>query len=128
MLTAGWRLLAVTAAVFGFAAVILAALGSHAIPLQDARAERLWDTALLIHLFHTVAMLTVAALSLLLSSGKLVYPGLTMAVGTVLFSGSLYLRAAGVDLLPSFMPPIGGLFLTVSWLALLLLVARKNTA
>jgi uncharacterized membrane protein YgdD (TMEM256/DUF423 family) len=56
------RWLAVTAAIFGLVAVVLAALGAHAVPLSDASAARLWHTALEIHMFHTAAMLAMSGL------------------------------------------------------------------
>lgn len=123
---AGWRWLAAIAASFGFAAVILAALGAHAIPLPDAAAIRLWDTALQIHLFHTAAMLGLAAIALRISSVVLIYNSLVLALGTALFSGSLYLRAAGVDFLPTYLTPTGGLLLAATWLWLIIIFITKN--
>ena len=127
LVPARWQWLAITAALFGLAAVILAALGAHAIPLQDASASRLWDTSLLIHFFHTVAMLAVSTLAMRLASPAIIYCGLTMALGTVLFSGSLYVRAAGIFLFPAYLAPTGGLLLAAAWLWLALILIRKNT-
>jgi uncharacterized membrane protein YgdD (TMEM256/DUF423 family) len=121
----GWRNLAVTAMLFGLAAVILAALGAHAIPFADSTATRLWDIALLIHLFHTASMLAIALLARSLCSGKISLFGLIMAFGTVLFSGSLYLRAAGIELLPGSLTPAGGFLLAASWLGLALVLVKN---
>ena len=110
-----WRWLAVTAAVSGLAAVILAALGAHAIPFPDAGSARLWDTALEMHLFHTVAMLGTAAIAMRRSLSPLAYGGLVMALGTALFSGSLYVRAAGVYWFPAFLAPAGGMLQIAAW-------------
>lgn len=114
----GPRLLAIVAAAFGLAAVILAALGAHAVPLADATAQRLWDTALLLHFFHTAGMLALAALAIRFASAAVVYSGWMMAGGTLLFSGSLYLRAAAIDAFPSFIAPAGGFVLLLAWLVL----------
>jgi uncharacterized membrane protein YgdD (TMEM256/DUF423 family) len=111
-----WRWLACGAALFGLSAVVLAALGAHAIPLDSPDAGRLWNVALQIHMFHTVAMLAISALAVALPARHFVPGWVIMALGTLVFSGSLYLRAAGVLLLPEGLPPIGGLLLLLGWL------------
>jgi len=119
------RWLGVTAAAFGLAAVVLAALGAHAVPLSDASAASLWHTALEIHMFHAAALLAVAGLVMHGPVAGLARAGAVMALGTLLFSGSLYLRAAGIELLPGYFPPAGGLLLIASWLWLAIALARK---
>lgn len=129
----GPRLLAIVAAAFGLAAVLLAALGAHAVPLADATAQRLWDTALLIHFFHTAGMLAIAALAaptamaMGFATRAVVYSGWMMAGGTLLFSGSLYFRAGAIDVFPTFIAPAGGFVLLVAWLilAVSLIVSRS---
>lgn len=124
--TPAWRWLGVTAAACGLAAVVLAALGAHAVPLRDAAAMRLWDTALEIHLFHVVAMLGMAAIAMHRSGVNLMYGGMGMAVGILLFSGSLYLRAAGIFFLPAWLAPTGGLLLIAAWLWLFMILIKKT--
>lgn len=121
------RWLAFGAAVFGLAAVVLAALGAHAIPLDSPAAERLWNTALQIHMFHAAAMLATAALALHAPAKAITFGGLLMALGTLMFSGSLYLRAAGIPLLPGIVAPAGGMVLVAAWLWLGVALVRKNT-
>jgi len=121
-----WRRLAGTGAAFGLLAVGLGAVGAHAIPLPDAAAQRLWRIALEMHLFHTVAMLGIAALAAHMSSPAAVYGGFALALGTALFSGSLYLRAAGVEMFPSVLAPVGGSLLMLAWLWLLIIFLGKN--
>lgn len=111
-----WRWLACGAAVYGLSAVILGALGAHAIPLHSPEAERLWNVALQIHMFHAAAMLAIAAFAALLPSRGFTLGWVLMAMGTLVFSGSLYLRAAGIFLLPPGLPPFGGMLLMVAWL------------
>jgi len=111
-----WRWLACGAAVYGLSAVILAALGAHAISLDNPDAERLWNVALQIHMFHAVAMLAIAAFAASLPSRGFTPGWVLMALGTLFFSGSLYLRAAGILLLPQGLPPFGGMLLMLAWL------------
>jgi len=123
----GPRYLAIVAAFFGLAAVLLAALGAHAVPLADATAQRLWDTALLIHFFQTAGMLAIAGLAIRYATVSLVYSGWMMAGGTALFSGSLYLRAAAVDIFPTFIAPAGGFVLLLAWLVMAVaLIATRS--
>ena len=112
------RWLSAFAAVFGLAGVVLAALGAHAIAFADEVARRLWDTALLLHFFHVAGMLGVAALATLYTGRVLPLSGWMMAGGTFLFSGTLYLRAAAVDVFPAFLAPAGGFMLILAWLVL----------
>ena len=121
-----WRWLACGAAVYGLSAVVLAALGAHAIPLDGAGAERLWNTALQIHMFHAVSMLAIAALAAFTPSRGITFGWMLMALGTLMFSGSLYVRAAGILVLPKALPPAGGMLLMAAWLWIGLALLRKD--
>jgi len=123
---ADWRWLAAIAAVSGLTAVILAALGAHSGLLRDASATRLWDTALQMQLFHTAVILAMAALAMRLSSSSFIYTGLALALGTVVFSGSLYLRAADLNWLPGTVTPVGGLVLIAAWIWLAVILLGKS--
>jgi len=89
------RGIALIAALSGLLAVILAAVGSHVLPQGGAEEQKLWATALQIHMFHTVALLGVAALIQPDSPRLMPWSGVLMLPGLLLFSGSLYLRAGG---------------------------------
>ena len=122
-----WRWPAVIAASMGLAVVVLAALGSHVVSLESSRAVRLWDTALNIHLFHTIAILCVAILLKDRPSRLLMLCGMGMALGTLLFSGSLYLSAAEVNVLPGKLAPLGGFLMMGSWLGLIIAIVRSKS-
>ena len=123
---AAWRWLAVTGAIYGCSAVILAALGAHAIPFADSNAMRLWDTAVEIHLVHAVAMIAIAAICIHKEAIQIARSGFGLAIGTLFFSGSLYLRAAGFNFLPSQLAPIGGLILISAWVWMAFTLIRKR--
>lgn len=121
-----WRWLALAAALLGLSAVALGAVGSHAIPLADATAEHRWAMALQIHFFQAAALLALAALSAASPVGqKLLIPGLLQLLGTLLFCGNLYLRAAAIDTLPGWLTPLGGMILLLGWAGLILILIRK---
>lgn len=135
---AAWRWLALAAALLGFSAVLLGAAGSHAIDLGAALAAQRWNTALQIHYFQAAALLALAALAApgaaLHSSNHsksatsvklLLLPGWIQLLGSLLFCGSLYLRALGLEVLPGWITPAGGLVLLGGWLLLAGLLVRK---
>ena len=120
------RGIALIAALSGLLAVMLAAAGSHILPQDSAEAQQLWATALQMHLFHTVALLGVAALIQPGSHRLRPWSGVLMTAGVLLFSGSLYLRAGGMVTIPVLVAPLGGLLLMASWLVLIMTLIRKN--
>lgn len=142
----GWRGLAAFAALLGFLAVLLGAVGSHAIDLADGAAERRWNIALQLHFFQAAALLALAACVAAVQSpqteadanGKriglapfgrlptwMTIAGWVQAAGILLFSGSLYLRAAQLEVLPGWVTPSGGLVLLAGWLLLVLVLVVK---
>lgn len=78
-----------------------------------------WETAALYHLLHAVALAAGGtACALLGRSAVLLTWG--MAGGVVIFSGTLYAMALGAPRWFGAITPIGGVFLMVGWIALLL--------
>lgn len=120
------RLIALTAAIYGLLAVILAALGSHAIDFAGTEKKDLWSVALQIHFFHAASLLGIAALAQKSASVLLRWSGILLAAGAFLFSGSLYLRAASIELFPPSVAPLGGMLLIAGWALLALTFVRKN--
>jgi uncharacterized membrane protein YgdD (TMEM256/DUF423 family) len=116
------RLWLALAALNGFIAVALGAIGSHALR-GSLSPERLgWiDTGLRYHMFHTLALLGVACL-LAFEGGREPWPLRVAAAcfmgGIVLFSFGLYLMGlAGIRSLGPTVPT-GGLLLLAGWAAL----------
>ncbi len=127
---ARWILLA--GALHGFLAVALGAFGAHGLRsrlegLEDG-VKRLewWTTAAHYQLVHAVALVAIGALarhgmSLGLSGG-------TMAVGALVFSGTLYAMTLGAPRWFGAITPIGGLLLLVGWAALFWAALRTTSA
>lgn len=104
------------AAAFCFLAVALGALGAH--PLK-ARLEANgtfdnWNTAVLYHLAHAIALVVLALhpASLRLASGLL-------TAGIVIFSGSLYILALTNMKWLGAITPVGGLCFLAGWMWLI---------
>ncbi len=106
------------AALLGGLSVAGGAFASHA--LQERLAERsleVFGTGVRYQMYHALALLAVAVL---LGSAKQSVPWLTVSgwafiVGTLLFSGSLYLISlAGIKAVGPI-TPLGGLAFLVGW-------------
>ena len=105
-----------------FLGVTLGAFGAHA--LKDTltpEGKTIYQTAVLYHLVHGLALLAVGWLSTLRPREPLVdKAGWAFVLGIVLFSGSLYLLSVtGVKKL-GMMTPLGGLAFLLGWLCLAL--------
>ncbi len=106
------------AALSGALAVFAGALGSHLLR-EELSAEMLstWNTGVLYHLVHSLALLALALFGR--ATGRVIrVPAGLFVAGVALFSGSLYLLALTQQ--PVFGPltPIGGLCLIAGWLSL----------
>lgn len=116
-----WRYWLAMAGTSGALAVALGAVGAHAFSGAPA-AERLFDTALTYHLGHVPALLAVAWLAERGLEGRARclphLSGVAFVLGTLLFSGSLYLKAwTGAAPVPPLVP-VGGLAFILGWLVL----------
>jgi len=106
-----------TAAILGFLGVALGAFGAHGLKktLEANAAVGTWETAVLYHLIHAVAILALAQRDPVPG-----WPCRLMAVGVGIFSGSLYiLSVTGVKWLGA-VTPLGGLAFLAAWGLLLL--------
>ncbi|TAN07491.1 MAG: DUF423 domain-containing protein [Rhodanobacteraceae bacterium] len=106
----------VAAAALGACAVILGALGAHALHAQlSPRMLDVWHTAVRFQFWHVLAL---AICALLPRSHAVQFAAVLLLVGIVLFSGSLYALALGAPHLLGFITPLGGLALIGGWIAL----------
>jgi uncharacterized membrane protein YgdD (TMEM256/DUF423 family) len=108
-------------AIWGFLAVAMGAFGAHG--LKDRLAElgtgANFQTAAQYHMYCALAILAVGLLSLLGRSGTAVsVSGWGLLLGSVIFSGSLYVLAlTGLKWLGAI-TPIGGVAMLIGWAAL----------
>lgn len=111
-----------TAAIFGSLAVMAGAFGAHGLRSR-LTPEQLsaWATASQYHLLHSVVLLALALFAL--QTGKSVrVPASLFALGTTLFSGSIYLLLLSGQKWLGPVTPIGGLLLIAGWLSLFTLL------
>jgi uncharacterized membrane protein YgdD (TMEM256/DUF423 family) len=109
------------AAIFGFTAVLLGAIGAHAVSKRVGPHDlETWKTAAQYHGLHAMALLALAAWG---DGGRLVAAAARcLGAGMIVFSGSLYLLVlslADVGLPPAkwlgAVTPVGGVLLMAGW-------------
>jgi uncharacterized membrane protein YgdD (TMEM256/DUF423 family) len=114
--------------IFGATGVAAGAYGAHALPMQlSPYLLNVFQTAVLYQLIHALALLgIVALLSQSIVSKALLISASLMVIGTVLFSGSLYLLTLS-SWRVGLITPLGGFMLISAWIMLLIAaITYKN--
>lgn len=122
-MNASTRFIALAAGLLGFTGVALGAFGAHA--LKDSLVARgttaTWQTAVLYHLIHAVALLALAGWAQSTGSGQvggwnnIRWIGGCWVMGVIFFSGSLYWLALGGPKFLGPVTPLGGLTFLAGW-------------
>mmetsp|Transcript_50645 Transcript_50645/g.147324 ORF Transcript_50645/g.147324 Transcript_50645/m.147324 type:complete len:134 (+) Transcript_50645:52-453(+) len=103
------------AAFLGASGVALGAIGAHAFKdtLTQRGMQGNWQTATIYQLFHATALLGLA------SQSDSVHPlaGKLLALGSVMFSGSIYMLCLGIGPKAVLGPttPLGGMLMIGGW-------------
>lgn len=97
--------------------VALGAFGAHGLQARLTARETLdtWDTAVLYHLVHALALLGCGLLG---ASRAQRIAAVSFAAGIAIFSGSLYVLATVGPRWLGAVTPIGGVAFLVGWAAL----------
>ena len=113
------RSLLMAGALLGASGVALGAFGAHALKSRvDESLLAVWQTAVLYHLVHAVAIIASALAAAHWPGAAMRAAGWAMTAGILLFSGSLYLLViSGVRMLGAI-TPLGGLAFIAGWLLL----------
>ncbi len=105
-------------AILGFLGVALGAFGAHALASrwQDApNLENAYKTGVQYHMVHTLALLVVAWLSSIWTSGLVSIAGWLFVLGILLFSGSLYALSITGRRALGAITPLGGVAFLAGW-------------
>ena len=114
------RAMLIFAAISGFFYVLLGAFGAHVLAKSLGPAEMAWlKTGLDYQAIHTLAILGTAAVMLRRANIWFYWSSAFLALGVVLFSGSLYSLALSHLKLWVYITPIGGTCLLVGWILML---------
>ena len=105
--------------------VVAGAFGAHALRTRlTAEHLAVFETAARYQMYHALALLAVAWAITRGPSVLPVWAGWLFVVGTLLFSGSLYLLALTGTRWWGAFTPLGGVALLLGWLCLVLSVRR----
>ncbi|MDA2738904.1 DUF423 domain-containing protein, partial [Bacillus cereus group sp. Bc015] len=114
------RFMLIFAAVSGFIFVALGAFGAHVLSKTLGVVEMGWiQTGLEYQAFHTLAIFGLAVAMQRRISIWFYWSSVFLALGTVLFSGSLYCLALSHLRLWAFVTPVGGFSFLVGWALML---------
>jgi len=126
-----YRTTLLSAGLMGLIAVGLGAFGAHALraSLLERGMTSAWETAARYQLIHAMVLFAAAAW-LRMSQGsvqeRLGWATACWVIGTVLFSGSLYVLALGGPRWVGPITPLGGVFLLVGWLCVVAAAFAKE--
>jgi uncharacterized membrane protein YgdD (TMEM256/DUF423 family) len=112
----------------GLVSVALGAFGAHAFKASLTANNRLdtYETASKYLIYHALALVLVCILSNQLPNNKMLhYSGWSFVVGSVIFSGALYLICLTGQTAWGAVAPIGGLLLISGWALLGIAVFRS---
>lgn len=106
----------VIGAIFGFLAVAFGAFGAHMLEGNVSEAKlNTWEKAVNYQMFHTVPIIIAGLLLTKVQLSSIAWAGWLFIIGTILFSGSLYLYSTtGVKFL-AMITPFGGVTFLVAW-------------
>ncbi|WP_261640893.1 DUF423 domain-containing protein [Erwinia mallotivora] len=114
------RAMLIFSAISGFVFVMLGAFGAHVLSKSLGASEMAWlRTGLEYQGFHTLAILGIAAAMLRRANIWFYWSSAFLALGTVLFSGSLYCLALSHLRLWVYVTPVGGTCFLVGWILML---------
>lgn len=121
-----WRWPGVVVAIAGAGAVVLGALGAHALRGQlSPQMLDVWRTAVRFEAWHTLALALCMYLRPTLSARL---AAALFAAGIVLFCGSLYALVLGAPRAIGMLTPLGGMAFVAGWITLGVALYRKQEA
>ncbi|TFV97298.1 DUF423 domain-containing protein [Algoriphagus kandeliae] len=109
------------AAILGALAVAIGAFGAHGLEatlIKNGRVET-FETAVKYHFYHALGIFLVGILAILKPNWRgLNFSAINLAIGILIFSGSLYILSIfGINWLGAI-TPIGGVAFILGWLGL----------
>ncbi|QQX79104.1 DUF423 domain-containing protein [Shewanella sp. KX20019] len=115
------------AALSGFMSVALGAFGAHGLKnVTTTEMIAIFNLGVEYQFYHTFALIAVAFAGHWLKSRLLDWAGYLFIVGTMLFSGSLYLYALLGTKWTGPITPLGGVCLLLGWLLIAVAVWRNR--
>lgn len=115
------RAMFIFAAISGFVLVAFGAFGAHVLSQSLGQTEMEWlHTGLEYQAYHTLAIIGLGAAMLRRANIWFYWSSAFLALGTVLFSGSLYCLALSHLRFWVFVTPAGGFCFLIGWFLMLI--------
>lgn len=114
------KLFLIAGCIQGALSVMIGAFGAHALKnylIQIGRTE-VFETAVKYQFYHAFALLFVGCIQLHKTNTWIQYSGYSFILGTLVFSGSLYILCLTNVGKWGAVTPVGGLILIAGWLLL----------
>ena len=111
---------------FGGLAVMIGAFGAHALKnlLESSSRVETFETAVKYQFYHALALILLGILMMSLKHNLFNYAGYSFVLGTIIFSGSLFILCLTGITKFGMITPIGGVFLIVGWALLLIGIVK----
>jgi uncharacterized membrane protein YgdD (TMEM256/DUF423 family) len=97
-------------------ATVFGAFGAHALKAHVSPDRlQVYETAVRYHYYHALGLLGIGLALRSIDSGPLRWAAMLVAIGIVLFCGSLYALTFGAPRLTGIVTPFGGVALIAGW-------------
>lgn len=125
-----YKLFLVVGSVYGALGVALGAFGAHALKTKLTETNRLdtFETAVKYQFYHAIGLLIIGLFLQKNSSNLLNWAGYSFVIGTLIFSGSLYILCFTNVTRWGAVTPFGGLLLIVGWILAAIGFAKSSTS
>ena len=120
------RIILMTASIFLVLAVAIGAFGAHGLKSHlSAEMIQIYKTGVEYHFYHALGLLLIGVIAISFPSELLKWSAILLAVGIILFSGSLYILAiTGIKWIGAI-TPLGGLGFIAGWVLLFMAALKK---
>lgn len=120
------KLFLILGSALGGLAVMIGAFGAHALKhiLESSGRTETFETAVKYQFYNALALILLGILMFNLKHQLFDYAGYSFIIGTLVFSGSLYVLCITGITKFGMITPIGGLFLIAGWIFLLVGIVK----
>jgi len=121
------KLFLIIGSILGGTGVMIGAFGAHALKniLENSGRMETFETAVKYQFYHALALILLGILISNQHHHYYQYSGYSFALGTLIFSGSLYILCMTGITKFGMITPIGGLLMIAGWLFLLLGILKN---
>jgi len=122
-----WTIWASIGAISAGLSVAFGAFGAHALRQRiTPESLAIFEVGARYQMYHALALIAVGVIAVKIDSPALRIAGAGFAIGTLLFSGSLYALALTDVKRLGMVTPVGGLAFLIGWVALAVAMMQRS--